>query len=154
MDFQEKVKKLIGEALQARPDLFLIEATFGANNAIKVVIDGDQGVSIEDCVELSRAVEHNLDREEQDFSLEVSSYGIAAPLLLPRQYQKNVGRHLSLRTETQTLEGEILRTDAQTLTLRTQSKQPKPVGKGKILVTQEVEIPFSEIKEAKLVIKF
>ena len=62
MNFKEKVKELIDKGLEENPSLFLIDYTVGANNLIKVTIDGDNGVSIEDCVALSRAIEHNLDR--------------------------------------------------------------------------------------------
>lgn len=80
MKFEEKVKKLLDEALEADNSLFLIDFSIGQGNVIKVVIDGDNGVSINDCISVSRAIEHNLDREEEDFSLEVTSYGISLPL--------------------------------------------------------------------------
>ena len=60
--------------------MFLIEFSINAENHIKIVIDGDNGVLVEDCMFISRAIEHNLDREEHDFSLEVMSAGATAPL--------------------------------------------------------------------------
>ena len=107
MNFKEKVKELIDKGLEENPSLFLIDYIVGADNLIKVTIDGDNGVSIEDCVALSRAIEHNLDREEQDFSLEVASCGIFAPLTQERQYVKNIGRDLQLKTNDLALEGNI-----------------------------------------------
>ena len=64
--FVEKVSSLLDDFLTGRPDLFLIDFSVSENNAIKVIIDGDKGVSVEDCVAVSRAIEHNLDRDEVD----------------------------------------------------------------------------------------
>jgi ribosome maturation factor RimP len=58
-----------------------------------LLLDGDNGVLVDDCIFISRAIEHNLDREEQDFSLEVTSCGATSPLQFPRQYNKHIGRH-------------------------------------------------------------
>ena len=83
---QDKVEKLLNEALEERPSLFLIDLKISPTNQINIVIDGDHGVSLQDCVEVSRAVEHNLDREENDFSIEVATAGATEPIMLPRQY--------------------------------------------------------------------
>ena len=95
---EEVVKRLIEEALEENPSLFLIEFEIKGDNQILVVIDGDQGVSVNDCIAVSRKIEHNLDREEEDFSLEVTSAGATSPLQLARQYQKNLGRKLEVKT--------------------------------------------------------
>ena len=71
--FRDSVKELLEEGLENRPDLFLIDFEILDGNKIRIVIDGDKGVLVEDCIFISRAIEHNLDREEQDFSLEVRS---------------------------------------------------------------------------------
>ena len=57
------------------------------------------GLPLKDCMKVSRAIEHNLDREEEDFSLEVASAGATSPLVLPRQYTKNIGRKLKVKPE-------------------------------------------------------
>ena len=62
------------------------------------MIDGDNGVLVEDCMFVSRAIEHNLDRETEDFSLEVSSVGATTPLVHKRQYKKHIGRILKIVT--------------------------------------------------------
>ena len=94
------VEKLLNEAIEERNDLFLIDFSVLEDNQIKVVIDGDKGVLVEDCIFISRAIEHNLDREEQDFSLEVTSAGAASPLKHIRQYEKNLGRVLNVKAAT------------------------------------------------------
>ncbi len=70
---REKVTQLLQEAMDENPSLFLISLDIEGNNEIKVAIDGDNGVTVQDCIAVSRKVEHNLDRDEEDFSLEVMS---------------------------------------------------------------------------------
>ncbi|WP_350284932.1 ribosome assembly cofactor RimP [uncultured Croceitalea sp.] len=152
--FKEKVTGLLQEALEQRKDLFLIDFSVGADNRIKVVLDGDKGVNLKDCMDVSRAIEHNLDREEEDFSLEVTSAGATAPLVLPRQYQKNVGRKLEVKTLTDTIEGNLTASSEESITLEWKAREPKPVGKGKHTVQKKQEIAISDIKEAKVVLKF
>ena len=96
---KEKVKKLLDKALEDNKSLYLIEFKISEGNQIKVIIDGDQGVTVNDCIAVSRAIEHNIDREETDFSLDVASAGVSEPLSMPRQYKKNVGRILKLKTQ-------------------------------------------------------
>lgn len=152
--FKEKVEELLNKALDDRPNLFLIDLKIGADNAIKIVIDGDAGVNLEDCISVSRAVEHNLDREKEDFSLEVTSAGATEPLLLARQYKKNVGRKLKVKTLDKEIEGNLTEANVEYITLEWKAREPKPVGKGKHTVQKKEDIPFSEIKEAKVVLKF
>ena len=154
MNLKEKVKDLIDKHLEENPSLFLIEYSIGKDNLIKVIVDGDHGVNIDDCVALSRAIEHNLDREEEDFSLEVSSCGIFAPLTQERQYRKNIGREVEVKTATATHIGVIQEVSDGKVTLQVTSRQPKPQGKGKITVTEQFSLPIEEIKEATLKIKF
>src|ERR1700754_4612872 len=101
MTFKEKVAGLLNTALEERPELFLIEFSITGANKIMVTLDGDNGVNLQDCIDISRAIEHNLDREEEDFSLEVASGGATSPLKLPRQFKKNIGRILSVKTATE-----------------------------------------------------
>lgn len=153
--FKKKVEDLLQNALNEREDLFLIDFTVSNDNAIKVVIDGDDGVLVEDCIYVSRAIEHNIDREEEDFSLEVLSAGAASPLTLPRQYKKHVGRDLEVKTsEGENMEGKLDGVDDEGIVLKWKTREPKPVGKGKVTVTKETKVAFNNIKEAKVKIKF
>ena len=154
MNLKSKVEQLLNAALEAHPALFLIDFRVGADNAIKVVLDGDQGVTLQDCIDISRAIEHQLDREEFDFALEVASAGATAPLKLPRQYTKNIGRTLSVQTAEQKVEAELVHADQTHILLRWQAREPKPIGKGKHTVDKEWNVPISEIIEAKVIIKF
>ena len=154
MTFKERVQELLNQGLETHPHLFLIDFTLGADQKINVVLDGDQGVTLQDCMDISRAIEHQLDREEFDFALEVASAGATAPLKLARQYVKNIGRTLSVQTADQKVEAELVEADESTILLRWQAREPKPVGKGKHTVEKEWNVPISEIIEAKVIIKF
>ncbi len=151
---KEKVESLLGKALEEHPSLFLIDFTIGGDNTIKVVLDGDKGVTLQDCMDVSRAIEHNLDREEEDFSLEVASAGATSPLKMPRQYTKNIGRKLKVRTDSGEFEGTLVQATENNITLEWKAREPKPVGKGKVTVQKKRDIPFSEIQEAKVILKF
>lgn len=153
--FRETVKNLLDEALNQREDLFLIEFDIKPDYTIKVVVDGDKGVLVEDCMFISRAIEHNLDREEQDFSLEVLSAGATAPLVNKRQYMKNIGRTLSVKTkDNNTIEGTLTQADEDKILLEWKTREPKPVGKGKITVKKQAEMAYDAISKAQVVIKF
>ncbi|OBQ57050.1 ribosome assembly cofactor RimP [Tamlana sp. s12] len=152
--FKNKVTELLDAALVERPDLFLIDFSINNENHIKVIIDGDSGVLVEDCMFISRAIEHNLDREEEDFSLEVMSAGAASPLVHNRQYKKNLNRTLKVRTKTEEIEGTLVEATDNEVVLEWKVREPKPVGKGKVTVKKEGRIPYEDIVEAKVMIKF
>jgi ribosome maturation factor RimP len=151
---REKVEKLLAEAFEENNSLFLIELSVDEANHIAVIIDGDNGVSVNDCIAVSRKIEHNLDREEEDFSLDVASVGVSAALSMPRQYKKNVGRKLAVTTSEEKLEGELVKFEDNKITLQWKAREPKPVGKGKVTVNKEAVLSLEEIKEAKVIITF
>ena len=152
--FNTAVEDLLNKALIERSDLFLIDFTISSDNKIKIIIDGDQGVTVEDCMFISRAIEHNLDREEQDFSLEVMSAGAASLLVNKRQYKKHVNRTLKLKTASETIEGTLTGVTDEHITLEWKVREPKPVGKGKVTVKKQASIAYEDIVEAKVMIKF
>ena len=152
--FRITVENLLKESLEEKQNLFLIDLSISEDNSIKIVIDGDTGVTVEDCMFVSRAIEHNLDREEHDFSLEVASAGATAPLIDKRQFKKNIGRTLELKTKDKDLEVDLLDATDNHIVVQWESREPKPVGKGKITVQNKAEIAYEDIVEAKVMIKF
>ncbi|MFD0837154.1 ribosome assembly cofactor RimP [Mariniflexile aquimaris] len=152
--FKNTVTELLEAALQERPDLFLIDFSIQGDNHINIVIDGDKGVLVEDCMFISRAIEHNIDREEHDFSLEVMSAGATSPLVNQRQYKKNIKRELTVRTNSEKFEGTLAKATETEITLEWKVREPKPVGKGKITVKKQANIAYDDIVEAKVMIKF
>jgi len=154
MNFRSKVESLLEAALEVDQSLFLIDLKIGSDNSIHITLDGDQGVTLKDCMNVSRAIEHNLDREEYDFSLEVASAGVGSPLLNSRQYIKNIGRKLRVESmEVSTLEGTLTAADNQAFTLEWKQREAKPVGKGKVTVTKQKTLSYDQISIAKVLVK-
>ena len=154
MTFKEKVSGLVADALQVKPSLFLIDIAISTAFKISVNIDGDEGVDLQDCIYISRAIENNLDREEQDFSLEVASVGIGSPLKMVRQYIKNIGRTLIVKLATETIEAELVEANDNFIILSWNAREPKKIGKGKETVLKRQQILYTEIKEAIVTVTF
>ncbi len=154
MTFKETVQSLLSAALAERPSLFLIDCTITDENKITVIIDGDGGVILQDCIDISRAIEHNIDREEHDFALEVASAGLSTPLKFVRQYKNNIGRTLIVKWNDQIIEATLADTNEDYITLTWQAREPKKIGKGKETVLKTQQIPYQEIKEATVTVTF
>ncbi|MEC5394217.1 ribosome assembly cofactor RimP [Bergeyella sp. RCAD1439] len=155
MDFRSKIEAHLQAFLEQRTDLFLIDLKISAGDDVVVVLDGDQGVSIQDCLDASRAIEFNMDREAHDFSLQVMSAGLSEPLRLPRQFAKNLGRMLRVVLQDDTeVEGELIRADEAGVVLLLRYRRPKAVGKGKEDVEEERAVAYDAIKKAVVHIKF
>jgi ribosome maturation factor RimP len=154
MTFKEKVNLLLTEALSEKQSLFLIDLTITDAFKVIVTLDDDNGVVLQDCIDVSRVIENNLDREEQDFSLEVASAGVSSPLKHVRQYKKNIGRTLIVKTETENIEAELVEANDDFVILSWEAREPKKIGKGKETVQKTLEIPYGEIKEAIVTVTF
>lgn len=149
------IKNLVNEALEKNSSLFLIALNFLPGNRILVEVDGDNGISLEECIRISRAVEHNLDREEEDFSLEVTSPDIAKPLVVKRQYNKNINRTLQIKlTDNSKVEGKLNNVTNDFIELEWKAREPKPIGKGKRTVVKNKTVPFKDILEVKVKLLF
>lgn len=140
---EEVIRKLIEKRL-AETALFVTELTIMQGNNIQVFIDGDQGVSINDCVALSRHIESNLDRDQEDFKLQVSSAGVDRPLQFPRQYVKNVGRRFSIELKDESnISGALLAAEKDKIQVQTEIKKGRKIIPGNI-----VEINYKDISIA------
>ncbi|WP_297868731.1 ribosome assembly cofactor RimP [uncultured Flavobacterium sp.] len=155
MTFRNKVQELLEVVLAEREHLFLIDLSINEANKISVVLDGDFGVNLQDCIDVSRAIENNLDREELNFSLEVASAGVSSPLKLVRQFKKNIGRTIKVKTTaSEEVEAKLTSADDEKITLEWQAREPKKIGKGKETVEKKLELPYENIKEAIVIISF
>ena len=154
MTFKEKVSTVLADCLLEKSSIFLIELVI--TDAFKVIvnIDGDEGVALQDCIDVSRYMDAHLDREEQDYSLEVASVGVGSPLKLVRQYKKNVGRTLIVKTGTETIEAELVEATDDFVILSWEAREPKKIGKGKETVQKELKLPYGNIKEAIVTVTF
>lgn len=148
-----QLTEMANAALAESPALFLVTIRIKPTNNVKVFLDGDAGVTVQDTIDLNRklypAIEAAALFPDGDFSLEVSSAGIGEPLLLVRQYRKNVGRHLSVATIDGVILLGILREAGDTEMLLEVS-----TGKGKKAVTNMHTIPYTAVKKAVVEVVF
>lgn len=153
MQVEKRVTALVEEKISDRPELFLVEVKMLPNNKLIIHVDGDEGISIQDCAAISRHVGFHLEEEntiEKAYNLEVSSPGVGEPLKLQRQYVKNVGRELSVKLDGGEIkEGKLLSVEDQSITIEAKVKE-----KGKKAQLVETSIDFSNITETKVLISF
>lgn len=148
------VKALVEEWLSGK-DYFLTDLTISADDRIVVEIDHKDGVWIEDCVELSRFIESGLDRELEDFELEVGSAGIGQPFKVLRQYQIHQGDRVEvLKADGKKLVGVLGEADEEGFTLTVAEKVRLEGKKRPELVDRDYRLTFSEVKHTKYLIDF
>jgi ribosome maturation factor RimP len=154
---KKKVQALAEERIEELDKgLYIVEITISSGNVIRIELDAEEGnVAIEDCVSVSRNVEHNLDREEQDFELQVSSAGLDKPLRVVKQYIKNIGEEVKVKLkEKGKIEGVLKSADNNGITVETTTKERLEGKKKKVTVVKEHHLSFEEINETKIVISF
>ena len=148
-----KIKELVESLLEADPSIFLVRVHIRPINNISVYVDGDEGVTIDRCVKLNRALYKQIVEQgvciDGEFALEVSSPGVDEPLLLTRQYRKNMGRMVVVTTnEGNEIEGKLLVVGEQEIEIEEEK------GKGKKKEMVKHVLPFSEIKSTVVKIIF
>ncbi|UKN00865.1 ribosome assembly cofactor RimP [Paracrocinitomix mangrovi] len=155
---KELVKSLVEERIAERDEkLYIVDIIIRNGNQILIELDKEDGaVSIEDCIAISRNVEHNLDRDQEDFSLEVSSAGMTNPFKVTKQYLKNVGREVKVQLfeHGKSIEGTLLSADDEGIIIEKKEKVKVEGKKKKEWVTTEIPLKYVEIKETKLQISF
>ena len=153
MNIEKKVKQLVEEKIADKPNLFLVDVKMHSNGKLMILVDGDNGIGIDDCVAISRHVGFHLEEEnviETAYNLEVSSPGIDTPLTLPRQYVKNIGRDLAIKmADGGKREGKLTALTEDAVLIDEQIKQ-----KGKKAEVIESVIPINQITETKVLISF
>lgn len=148
------VSKLVEEKL-ASSDNYLVDVIIKPGNLIIVEIDNDEAVSIDDCVELSRYLEEHLDRDVEDYELEVGSAGITSPFKILRQYRKNIGNEVEMLLASGTKLTGMLKDAREEGVVITVQKQVKAEGaKRKTTVEEDQSYTFDEIKYTKYLIRF
>lgn len=153
MQLEKRVRELVEEKIADRPELFLVDVKMLPNNKLIIHVDGDQGISIQDCVGISRHVGFHLEEENAiatAYNLEVSSPGVGEPLQLPRQYVKNIGRTIAVKlTNGDKKEGKLLEAGETSITIEEQVKE-----KGKKATLVSSQIALNDIIETKVLISF
>lgn len=154
---RKQVEALIEERInELNRGLFLVELSISSTNVITVEIDRSEGsVSVEDCMSISRNIEHNLDREKQDFELNVSSAGLDRPLRVLAQFQKNLGEQVKVKLlDGHKMEGLLKDVNNEKLVIENTRKERLEGKKKKVEITEQHELHFNQIKETKIVISF
>jgi ribosome maturation factor RimP len=151
MDLKEKIKDLAENGLE-NPNHFLVEVVVSKHKPWKftVIVDGDQGITIDDCAALSRALNESIETEIVDpYTLEVSTPGLDHPLKLKRQYKKNIGRGLKVvKKDKSIVNGQLKQAEDEKIVIETAS------GHGKKTEVKIIEIPFTEIEKAFVTVSF
>jgi Uncharacterized protein conserved in bacteria len=149
-----EIARLIEEKLESSTN-YLVDVSIKAGNYIVVEIDNDESVSIDDCAQLSRYLEENLDREKEDFELEVGSAGITSPFKILRQYTKNIGNEVEVLLKSGTKTSGVLKAATENEIVITIEKKVKPEGaKRKVIVEEDLTYSLDEIKYTKYLIRF
>ena len=151
---KEIVQELIDDFISENDTLFLVSFKMSPSNQIEVLIDSTDGISVKNCIELSRHIEGNFDREEVDFSLLVSSAGLSEPFKVFKQYKKNIGKNVNVfLKEGKKLFGKMIDAEeGKGITLETTRKEK--VGKKKTNITEQHSFSFDQIDKTKIVISF
>ncbi|WP_430973219.1 ribosome assembly cofactor RimP [Sunxiuqinia rutila] len=150
---KSKITQLIEDELSE--DQFIVDLEVTPSNQIKVSLDSENGITIDHCVQISRLVEGSLDREEEDFELQVASAGLGQPLKVYRQYVKNIGQEMEVVLKTgEKLSGELKSVNQDGFELETVKREKVEGHKKKQLITRLHRIAFDEAKTVKNIIKF
>ncbi len=151
---KEDIEKIIVEAIEGT-EAFLVDIDVKQGNLIRVFVDEPEGISLDECVRISKTIESDLDREEEDFDLQVSSPGIENPLLVLPQFLKNIGRELKVETNTkERFVGELLDADQTGISLNAKVKIKVEGSKKKKSELRTMSLKFEEIKSAKVNLQF
>lgn len=141
-----KISEIVEEFL-TDGTLFLVDVKVSRDNRIEVFIDGDEGVKIQDCIDLSRNLESRFDREEEDFELSVLSWGLGEPLKLKRQYVKNIGQKVeAVCVSGECIEGVLKEVGESGLSIEVTK------GKGKKMTVETADVAFENLKTIKVII--
>lgn len=151
---ESRIKQLVEEKIEGTGN-FIVDIRVRPGNKINILLDNENNLSISDCVEVSRYVEHQLDRDAEDFELEVSSPGLDQPFKVLRQYRKYLGKEVQvLLKDNAKITGTLLTVDDEGVEVETRAKEKVEGKKSKQLVITKHRLPFTEIKETRIVITF
>ena len=148
------IKTLVDQWLEGK-DYFLVDVEISTDNRIVVEIDHADGVWIEDCVELSKFIEERLNRDEEDFELEVGSAGLGQPFKVPQQYINFIGKEVEvLDADGRKTKGVLKGVDGNTFTVTTKEKVKEEGKKRPVLTDVDKQFEMDKVKYTKYIISF
>ncbi len=149
---KNKIIKIIGDYFQGS-DKFLVNVKITSQNKVMVFLDSDSEVTISDCAKLSKHIEKLFDRNEEDYELEVSSAGVGKPLMVLRQYLKNIGRDIVVKTvDDKKIKGKLLNAESKGVEIEigNQKTDKEKKNKNTHATAKSSFVEFDQIKEAKI----
>ena len=154
MIVKEQIIELIQDKL-IENDCFLVELEIGEGNVISIEIDSYEGVSVTDCIDISKVIDNSLDREVEDFEMNVSSAGLDKPLRVIDQYKKNIGRDVKVvPVDGTVVKGELIDVDEEGVVVGYSYKERIEGRKKKETIVKQEKIKFNNIKETTIIISF
>ena len=142
---KEQIEAFAAEAVEGT-DRFLVEVKIKAGNVIEVLLDADTAVAIDDCIAVSRFIESRLDRDTEDFELNVLSYGLSSPLVMERQLTKYVGKEVEVKTKDWVkVAGKLIAFDEQTVEIEPLPKKNAKKKKKEAAETGNLKLDRSQI---------
>ena len=143
------VRAIVGPKIEADGN-FIVEITVSADNDIRIVVDGDNGIPISYCEELDAMVETSLNRDEEDYSLEVSSAGIGCELKIPRQFQKNIGNQVEVTLPNGSwMRGTLISSDEKGFEVEVEEKRKVEGEKKKQTFVETRSYAYGDVKSVK-----
>ena len=153
MKFEEKFKKILSEILENHKSLFLVELAFSSKNDIKVLLDGDEGVTLRDCSSINSEIKKKLNQDETNYSVEIGSCGIDYPLKMIRQFKKNISRKIEIiDLDDRKHTGTLAKVSRASFEIKWKERQPKKIGKGKVTVAFTKNFNFGEYKKVQIIL--
>ncbi len=151
---KEAVIQIVSDYV-ATSEYYLVDLNVSTDNRILVEIDAFDGVSLDYCIELSKHIESQFDREAEDFELEVSSAGLTEPFKVLKQYEKNIGNEVEVLSKNGIkISGELVEANETSFTIRIEKKVQPEGAKRKIIVNEDISFNYNDIKYTKYIIRF
>lgn len=148
------ITKLVEEAI-ANTDAFVVDITVSASNDIVVELDSPTGVDLDFCAEVNRRINEELDRDKEDYSLEVGTASLTAPFKVKGQYEKNLGNDVEVLTKDgKKLKGVLTEVADLTFTIEVEHKVKEPGAKRPVMVKEPMIIPYADAKRVNYLIDF
>ena len=148
------IEQVVTEAI-AGSDIFIVEIRVTPDNMVTVELDSTSGLDIDTCARITRAIEAAVDREIEDYELEVGSAGLTAPFKVPAQYVKNIGNDIEVLTrDGRKMTGRLTDVSGTEFTIEVSRKVKEPGAKRPTLVTEPVTLSMDNVKKACYLIQF
>ena len=154
---KEEIYKIVSENLTGS-EIIIVDIQVGNSNNIRILLDSMNGVNIDECVKINRLIESNFDRDVEDYQLEVSSYSISEPFIIPLHYKKNLNRMIEVQLKSgKLIKGHLNKVvlaenenDLSSIEILNKKKVKVEGKKKKTEIEELTTIEFSEIQKAKL----